>query len=75
MIYQPLYGDYAQGTWSLIVTDTFGPFDGGVINSFTLEVCGIRDPIDWDVDGVPNDDDNCLFILLIQINQILMEME
>jgi len=56
-----IYGDYAQGTWSLIVTDTFGPLDGGVINSFNLEVCGIRDPLDWDVDGVPNVDDNCLY--------------
>ncbi len=58
-----LYGDYAQGTWSLLVTDTFGPFDGGTINSFTLEVCGIRDPIDWDVDGVPNTEDNCLYVV------------
>ncbi len=56
-----LYGEYALGNWSLIVTDTFGPLDGGTINSFTLEVCGIRNPVDWDVDGVPNVDDNCLY--------------
>ena len=55
-----LNGDYSVGVWTLVVTDTFGAFDGGVINSFTLEVCGILDPYDYDVDGVLNADDNCL---------------
>lgn len=55
-----LNGDYSAGVWTLVVTDTFGAFDGGVINSFTLEVCGILDPYDYDVDGVLNEDDNCL---------------
>ncbi len=55
-----LNGDYSAGVWTLEVTDTFGALDGGIINSFTLEVCGILDPNDYDVDGVLNEDDNCL---------------
>ncbi len=50
----------AVGTWTLIVTDAFF-LDGGFINIFKLEVCGIRDPFDYDADGVTNDLDNCVF--------------
>lgn len=54
-----LYGGLAFGEWTLSVSDTFGAFDGGMINDFTLEVCGVRDPFDYDSDGVLNEDDNC----------------
>ena len=55
-----LYGELSAGEWTLEVTDTFGPADGGTINSFTLEVCTVLDPFDYDNDGVLNEDDNCL---------------
>ncbi len=55
-----LYGELSAGEWTLEVTDTFGPLDGGIINLFTLEVCGILDPYDYDSDGILNEDDNCL---------------
>jgi gliding motility-associated-like protein len=57
-----LYGEGSVGEWTLTVEDVFGPLDGGSINIFELEVCGIRDPFDYDADGVLNDDDNCVFI-------------
>jgi gliding motility-associated-like protein len=53
-------GEDAVGSWTLIVTDAFF-LDGGAINTFRLEVCGIRDPFDYDADGVTNDLDNCVF--------------
>lgn len=51
-----------DGTWYLFVRDTFPGSDGGQINSFTVEICGIRDPEDFDSDGILNDDDNCVIV-------------
>jgi gliding motility-associated-like protein len=55
-------GQLSQGTWILGVVDVFPPLDGGVINSFTLELCGTRDPFDYDLDTVLNENDNCVFV-------------
>ncbi|WP_439153065.1 thrombospondin type 3 repeat-containing protein [Winogradskyella sp.] len=52
-------GDFSNGTWTITINDTFGAFDGGVVNALTLEVCGVRDPNDQDGDTIPNDEDNC----------------
>lgn len=52
-------GESGVGDWTLVVTDT-ATGDGGSINEFTLEVCGMLDPLDYDGDGVLNDEDNCL---------------
>ena len=52
-------GQFSAGEWILGVIDAFPPEDGGSINSFTIEICGVRDPNDFDSDGVPNEVDNC----------------
>lgn len=52
-------GDFSNGVWTITVSDTFGALDGGVINSLSIEVCGTRDPNDFDGDTILNDDDNC----------------
>lgn len=54
-------GQLSQGTWLLGVIDGAGG-DGGTINQFTLEVCGTRDPFDYDLDGILNAEDNCVFV-------------
>ncbi|MFP4844325.1 thrombospondin type 3 repeat-containing protein [Winogradskyella sp. PE311] len=53
-------GDLSDGTWIITVVDTFGAEDGGMINSISIEVCGTRDPNDYDGDTILNDDDNCV---------------
>ncbi len=55
-------GQQSQGTWILGVIDTFGALDGGEIKGFNLEICGIRDPNDFDSDGVLNEADNCVLV-------------
>lgn len=50
----------APNTWYLFVRDTFPASDGGLINGFSVEICGIRDSEDFDSDGILNDDDNCV---------------
>ncbi|MGB1231796.1 MAG: reprolysin-like metallopeptidase [Winogradskyella sp.] len=52
-----LNGSSSNGDWMLNVSDNAGA-DTGVIDSWTLEVCG-SSVTDNDNDGVPNDDDNC----------------
>jgi len=52
-------GQNSGGTWGLGIVD-FVNFDGGALNSWSIEICGLRDLNDFDGDGVPNDDDNCL---------------
>lgn len=52
-------GDLSIGVWTITVDDTFGAFDGGVINALSIEVCGTRDPVDFDGDTILNEDDNC----------------
>ena len=52
-------GSFSAGEWILTVTDTFGAEDGGSINLFILEVCGLRDPSDLDGDAILNEADNC----------------
>ena len=55
-------GDMSNGLWTITVSDTFGALDGGIINSLSIEVCGTRDPNDFDSDGILNDDDNCVIV-------------
>jgi len=55
-------GGLSEGLWTLTVTDTFGASDGGVINSVLIEVCGTRDPNDFDGDTISNEIDNCPFV-------------
>ena len=55
-------GQQAPGTWTLVIIDQDPAFDGGTFNGFELEICGIRDPDDFDSDGILNDDDNCVLI-------------
>jgi gliding motility-associated-like protein len=54
-------GEQAPGEWTLVVIDNFN-LDGGSINLVEIEVCGLRDPFDYDADGILDDDDNCVFI-------------
>ncbi len=56
------YGDFSAGTWTLAVVDVFPSLDGGSVNAFSLEICGLRDPDDYDTDGVLNENDNCVLI-------------
>ena len=49
-------------TWFLFVRDQFPASDGGLLNGFDLEICGIRDSEDFDSDGILNDDDNCVLV-------------
>lgn len=62
-----MYGELSGGEWILTVIDAFGAEDGGTINTFSIEVCGVRDPADLDSDGILNDDDNC--VLTINVDQ------
>ena len=59
---QPLagfFGESSQGEWTLIVADGFD-FDGGTINSFSIELCAGGEFLpDNDNDGVLDEDDNC----------------
>ena len=52
-------GDFSDGIWVITVSDTFGALDGGIINALSIEVCGTRDPNDFDGDTIFNDEDNC----------------
>ncbi|SHG90279.1 thrombospondin type 3 repeat-containing protein [Winogradskyella jejuensis] len=54
-------GTFSRGTWLLGIVD-FANFDGGSFNEWTIEICGLRDPSDYDGDGVLNDDDNCVLV-------------
>ncbi|WP_299116060.1 thrombospondin type 3 repeat-containing protein [uncultured Winogradskyella sp.] len=52
-----LNGMLATGTWTLTALDAFSA-DAGIINSWSVEVCGVPLP-DADGDGIPDDTDNC----------------
>ncbi|TCK68060.1 gliding motility-associated-like protein [Winogradskyella wandonensis] len=54
-------GTFSRGIWTLVVVDMFDG-DGGSINNFSMEICGLRDLTDYDGDGVLNDVDNCVLI-------------
>jgi len=51
----------SAGTWRFVVVD-FANGDGGSINSWTLDMCTVRNPVDYDDDGVTNDLDNCVIV-------------
>ncbi len=50
----------SRGTWLFVVVD-FADGDGGSINSWSIDICGLRDLTDYDGDGTLNEDDNCIF--------------
>ncbi len=50
-------GEYSVGTWTLEVFDLFPPEDDGVLNGFSIEICGPNGDVDGD--GIFNDVDNC----------------
>ncbi|WP_282041815.1 reprolysin-like metallopeptidase [Winogradskyella flava] len=52
-----LNGNLSSGDWTLNVSDTIG-FISGTLDSWSLEICGIPQDDD-DMDGIPNDSDNC----------------
>ncbi len=67
--YQPegslaaITGESSLGDWTLVVTDTFGPLDGGILNLFELELCVVGEfTPDADGDGVIDPVDNCVDI-------------
>ena len=49
------------GTWLFVVVD-FANGDGGTINSWSIDMCTVRNPVDYDDDGVLNDVDNCVIV-------------
>ncbi|GGI56031.1 hypothetical protein GCM10011444_03400 [Winogradskyella haliclonae] len=55
-------GQQSIGTWFLVVVDQDPSLDGGSLDGFSLEICGIRDSEDFDSDGILNDDDNCVIV-------------
>ena len=54
-------GTLSRGTWSLIVVDMINA-DGGSFNSWSIDICGLRDLDDYDGDGILNDVDNCVLV-------------
>jgi len=52
-------GTMSRGTWGLAVIDMVDG-DGGSFNSWSIDICGLVDPDDFDGDGTLNDVDNCL---------------
>lgn len=52
-------GTLSRGTWSLGIVD-FVNLDGGSLNSWSIDICGLRDLTDFDGDGILNEDDNCV---------------
>ncbi len=53
-------GILSNGTWVFNILDVWPADDHGFVNEVTLELCGRPDPNDYDLDGIPNDVDNCI---------------
>ena len=51
----------SRGTWLFVIVDFFPSEDGGTLNSWSIDVCGLRDLTDYDGDGTINEEDNCVF--------------
>jgi gliding motility-associated-like protein len=54
-------GTLSRGTWTLAIVDMFNG-DGGSLNSWSIDICGLRDLTDYDGDGILNEDDNCVLV-------------
>jgi gliding motility-associated-like protein len=54
-------GTMSRGTWTLAVVD-MASGDGGSLDNWSIDICGLRDLTDYDGDGILNDDDNCVLV-------------
>ena len=50
----------SDGTWKFVIIDIWPEDDDGILQNVSLELCGLPDPDDYDLDGIPNDVDNCI---------------